>query len=137
MANDLHTLIASFGIVEFLYVIAAFVLVVQALRYPRFSLTIAAAAAVILAAWSQGVRTFRHFPRPNEWSLIAYHHAIVSGVIPSALLAWAIWLWAKDEGWSRRWWLVALLPTLIAFGVYFYATHDNYSHIPQYLLGPS
>ncbi|MHB8252109.1 MAG: hypothetical protein ACYDEV_00055 [Acidiferrobacter sp.] len=136
MANDLHVLIASFGIVEFLYVIVAFALAVQALRHPRFWLTIAAAAAVILVVWSQGVRTFRHFPRPNEWSLIAYHHAVVSGVIPSAILFLAVMFWTKDERQARLWWLVALLPTLIAFGVYFYATHDNYSHIPQYLSVP-
>ncbi len=136
MANDLHILIASFGIVEFLYVIAAFVLVVQALRHPRFSLIIAVVAAVILVAWSQGVRTFRHFPRPNKWSLIAYHHAVVSGVVPSVILFLALLFWANNDGRSRFWWFIALLPILIAFGVYFYATHDNYSHIPQYLSVP-
>jgi hypothetical protein len=136
VANDLHTLIASFGIVESLYVIAAFALVVQALRHPSFSLTIAAAAAVILVVWSQGIRTFRHYPPPNDWSSIAYHRALVSGVIPSAILFVALLVWAKKEGRSRFWWIVALLPILVAFGVYFYATYYNYSHIPQYLSVP-
>ena len=137
MANDLHALITSFWIIEFLYVIVALALTVHALRHPGFALIIAAAAAVILVVWSQGVRTFRHFPRPSDWSLIAYHHAFVSGVIPSALLALAISFWVKNEGRSRLWWLIALLPALIAFGVYFYATHDNYTHIPHALSGPS